>query len=132
MYFDYPNSILQYLSIIGSFLLIAGNYFIGKKVTDKFFNDFRTDNYFFSFQIIVLGNVFVNIFLEYLVLLGLGNISTLRIVGILLIIMGLYTLLNSRKSSIVNLAQSYSVVKRSNFSVKLILAGIVDKLSKSI
>ena len=121
MYFDYPNSILQYLSIIGSFLLIAGNYFIGKKVTDKFFNDFRTDNYFFSFQIIVLGNVFVNIFLEYLVLLGLGNISTLRIVGILLIIMGLYTLLNSRKSIIVNFAQSYSIVKRSNFSVKLII-----------
>ena len=120
MYFNYSNSFFQYLSILGSLLLIAGNYFIGKKVSDKFFADFKSDNYLYNFHLIIIGNVVLNIFLEYLVFFGLGNIVVLRIIGALLIILGFSALLNFRKYFLVNFTNSFAMVKSSNFALKLI------------
>ncbi|MEY2701870.1 MAG: hypothetical protein RLY43_503, partial [Bacteroidota bacterium] len=120
MYFNYSNSFFQYFSIIGSLLLIAGNYFIGKKISDKFLADFKTENYLFNFQLIIIGNVIVNILLEYLVVFELCNIFVLRIIGSLLIISGLSVVVNFRKYFLVNLDNSFSKVKLSNFSLKLI------------
>lgn len=128
MFYYYQNSIDQYLSILVSILLLVGSYFIGKKISNKWLSDFRLNTSFFDFHYILLGNIILNVFIQYLILFDYANSFNLKIVGIILILFGSYSLYNERKSIATNSYCYYLQLIKSNNSIRLILLILVGYL----
>ena len=124
MFFDYSNSLDQYLSVLISILLIIGNYGIGKFLLSKFFSDFKMGDIFFEFHYIVLGNILLNVFLQYLVFFELFNSIILKILGILIIVLGLFTI---KDLILIHLKKGYNY-----FAIKFNINSIQYTSSKKI
>ena len=121
MFYYYQNSIDQYFSILVSILLLVGNYFIGKKIADKWLSDFGLNTSFFNFHYVLLGNIILNIFIQYLILFGYANSFNIKTAGIILILFGIFSLYNERKKIATNSYNYYLQLIKSNYSIKLIV-----------
>ncbi len=132
MLFNFPNSSDQYLSVLISILLIISNYFLGKKITDNWLSDFRTGTSFFELHYIILGNLLVNILIQYLVLFGLANSIAIKLFGCILISFGIYSLFKERKNIISNTSIYYSYIVKSNNTNKTIVLLLVGFFAISL
>jgi hypothetical protein len=130
--FNFPNSSDQYLSVLISILLIISNYFLGKKITDNWLSDFRTGTSFFELHYIILGNLLVNILIQYLVLFGLANSIAIKLFGCILISFGIYSLFKERKNIISNTSIYYSYIVKSNNTNKTIVLLLVGFFAISL
>ncbi len=120
MLFNFSNSGDQYLSVLISILLIVSNYFLGKKITYNWLSDFRIGTSFFELHYIVLGNLLLNILIQYLVFFGFANSIVIKLFGLILISFGVYSLYKERKNIITNAFIYYSYLIKSNIKIKTI------------
>jgi hypothetical protein len=121
VFYFYQNSIDQYFSILVSILLLVGSYFIGKSIANKWLSDFRLGTSFFNFHYVLLGNIIVNIFIQYLILFGYANSFNIKTAGIILILFGIFSLYNERKNIATNSYSYFLQLIKSNYSIKLIV-----------
>lgn len=121
MIFEYDNNIEQYFSVFVSLLFIAGNYFLGRTISNKFFSDFRLGTSFFEFHYIVIGNVFLNIVLQYVVFTGFWSTAVMKVLAYLFLLWGAYSIYISKSKLMGFIGNFFAFIVKANLTFRLIV-----------